>query len=207
MEFNENLAEIVGIMLGDGCLYKEKRSNKYQVAVCLDKKEQDYLHYVKKLFEEEFSYKFCITNLGNANLLRNGSVKIGEILVELGLKPGNKVANEVEIPLWIFLKERYVIKAIRGLFDTDGCVYRKYDRYAQIHFKFGSIGLISSLHDALEKLGFSPTKIERGVNKDKNTMYWKFYLCRQKEVDAFFRRVNPKNQKHITRFKEIRTKN
>ena len=40
MEDKLELAEIVGIMLGDGCLYKEKRRNRYQTTICFNKKEK-----------------------------------------------------------------------------------------------------------------------------------------------------------------------
>ena len=41
-----------------------------------------------------------------------------------------------------------------GLFDTDGCVYKKYDNYAQIQFKLGSFALILSIRKSLKNLNF-----------------------------------------------------
>lgn len=48
------LAEIVGIMFGGGCLYLD-RLNKYQTIISFHKKEKDYLIYVKNLFENYFN--------------------------------------------------------------------------------------------------------------------------------------------------------
>jgi hypothetical protein len=38
----------------------------------------------------------------------------------LGLPIGNKLKNSVEIPRWIFKKKRYLMKCLKGLFETDG---------------------------------------------------------------------------------------
>ena len=46
---------------------------------------------------------------------------------------------------------------IRGIFDTDGSVYRKYGPYAQIQFKAVSKSLMSFIREHLVSLGFHPT--------------------------------------------------
>ncbi len=204
MENKLKLAEIVGIMLGDGCLYKEKRRNRYQTIICFHKEEKDYLKHVKNLFEEYFRYKFCITEIKHEMLLRNSSFFVGKSLIDSGLSSGNKVDNESIIPSWIFQDKRLIIEVIRGLFDTDGCVYRKYDNYAQIHFKFGCPELTESLHSAIKEMGFNPTRIQKGYNKDKRTYFWKFYLSRQNEIENFFGEIEPKNPKHVIRYEKIK---
>jgi hypothetical protein len=87
--FSEDLAEIIGIMMGDGGIYLD-RLNKYQTSVALNKNEKEYLYYVKNLFENYFNYKFCITELKDEFLLRNNSVFVGNKLIEYGLSHWNK---------------------------------------------------------------------------------------------------------------------
>jgi hypothetical protein len=84
------------------------------------------------------------------------------------------------------------------VFDTDGSVYRKYGPYAQVQFKTVSENLMCFVRDKLTTLGLHPTRIRPDETKHR------FLLCRQKEVEAFFRLVKPSNPKHIERLKRIR---
>ncbi len=87
------------------------------------------------------------------------------------------------------------IAFIRGLFDTDGSVYRKYGRYLQIQFKCVNPNLIEFVRMSLNRLGFSPTEIRKDETK------FRFCLSRQAEIDRFFRVISPKNLKHLKRFR------
>jgi hypothetical protein len=201
VKHSEELAEIVGIMFGDGCIYKD-RLGKYQVSVSFNKKEQDYLLYVKKLFSSFFVYKFCISEQKNEFLLRNTSVYVGSYLIKSGLSFGNKIKNKIVIPDWIFRKRIYALRFLRGIFDTDGCVYKKYGSYCQIQFKFGCRETTLSLWSLMWEVGFKPSQAQ--LEKNKSYFGWKFYLCRQKEIDVFFSLVNPKNMKNWLRYKKIK---
>lgn len=208
MKINRNLsksselAEIIGIMLGDGCLYLDKK-NKYHTIIAFHKDETAYLEYVKLLFKNTFEYSFYVQELKCEFLLRNQSVFVGSQLIKNGLKSGNKIKNKLTIPSWIMEDRIFLINCIRGMFDTDGCIYHKYGSYAQIQFKFGSSLFVESVRDALIKLGFNPTKVQWETNY-KGTLGWKIYLSRQNEIDWFFQEIQPNNPKHLRRYKKIR---
>jgi len=87
---------------------------------------------------------------------------------------------------------------IRGVFDTDGSVYRKYGPYAQVQFKTVSEDLMTFIREELTVLGFHPTRLRPDDAK------YRFLLCRQGEVDAFFKVVNPGNSKHIEHLSRVR---
>ena len=194
---NSQLAEIVGIMLGDGCLYLDKK-NKYHTTITLHKKELEYAIYVQKLFQGFFEgYSFLIREIATALQVKNVSVRIGSFFVKQGLVAGNKVTNQVAAPMWIFTRNAYVVAFLRGIFDTDGSVYRKYNHYQQVQFKFASKPLIKSVHQSLLQLGFHPTTIQKEVSSGFSS--WKIYLSRQKEVLEFFAIIEPKNSKHLLR--------
>ena len=86
------------------------------------------------------------------------------------------------------------VSFVRGLFDTDGCVYRKYGPYLQIQFKFASFSLLEYARECLVRLGLNPTSIRCDDTK------FRFYLSRQAEVAHFFTVVEPKNPKNLKRF-------
>lgn len=201
LQKSPKLAEIIGIMMGDGCLYLGK-SKKYQTIVSFHKKEKDYLNYVRRLFEGYFNYKFCITEIKNEFLLRNTSVFVGRQLIDFGLKEGNKIKNKLVIPCWVMRDTNFILKFMRGIFDTDGCVYCKYNKYAQIQFKLACKESIISLRQALIKLRFNPTKVQEEVFNKKPS--WKIYLSRQKEIKRFFEEIKPVNSKHTRRYNHIK---
>ena len=199
-----DLAEIIGIMMGDGHFSMHNRRNLYHTVVCFHKKELEYLNYVRNLFLTYFeSYKFSIYEIPHEFLLKNTSLLVDIHLLDHGLKSGNKIKNKITIPEWIINNNNYLRRCIRGFFDTDGCVYRKYNNYAQIQIKLGSPKTINSVYLALKKLGYNPTKIQKEYHNKKHKWAWKIYLSRQNEIKYFFNDINPMNPKHIMRYKRI----
>lgn len=199
------LAEIMGIILGDGGLYPAQvNSNKFSTIVVFNKLEKNYLNYVKSLFEKHFyPYRFYSYNAHHTLMLLNQSVYVGKYLLESGMILGDKIRSKVVVPKWIFQKK--LLKFfIKGIFDTDGCIYRKYDNYAQIQFKFGSYHLTLSVRKALTELNFNPTIIKEEFHSKGGTgVNWKFCLCKQLEIKRFFEIIKPMNQKHVERFNRI----
>lgn len=199
------LAEILGIMLGDGCLYKDSR-NKYQTIVTLHLQEEQYAHYVKTIFKKFFEgYSFTIFKKKDHLRIVNTSVHVGSELIKAGFLSGDKISNNLTVPSWVFSNKQFQMSLLRGLFDTDGCIYRKYAHYLQIQFKFANKYLITDSRRILINLGFHPTKIQKEVCRGK--LAWKFYLSRQNEILLFFEKVLPANTKHLFRFNSFQTQN
>jgi hypothetical protein len=101
--------------------------------------------------------------------------------------------------------KRFLSRFVRRFFDTDGSVYRKYNHYAQIQIKLGCEETLTSIRQALVKIGFNPTKVQKGKNTYYDTFYWKIDLCRQKEIIRFFNEIRPSNLKHQLRYKKIKS--
>lgn len=198
----EVLAELCGIMLGDGCFYKAPRC--YQITVCFDKRETEYLKKVRELFELICpGEKFSIHELKDELFLRTYSRKIANILLKNGIKTGSKTKRDILIPKWIF-SEGIILKSfIRGLLDTDGCVYRKYGPYLQIQLKLANKSLVEDTRRAFVELGFNPTRVISDFEKTKQSMGWKFYLSRQGEISKFIKEVGFRNPKHQCRYRKF----
>ena len=202
MEDGERLSEMIGVFLGDGCFHI-KKNNSYFIFISMDKKDKEYTKYLKNLFLELYpNEKFVIYECPDQVRLINRSKKFGNDIIKKGIIPGDKVKNKVKFPIWIWKNKKYVTGVLRGLFDTDGCIYRKYENYLQIQYKFANYDLLDDSRKALINLGFTPTKIQKEVNK-KN-IAWKFYLCKQKEIDRFMNKIKPKNPKHFERYFKVR---
>jgi len=117
---SNDLAELIGVVLGDGCITKE------QIGITLNSiKDADYLYYLIDLVVKCLSYSPSISKRKNANaiLIRLTGTILVKRFVELGLKIGNKVRQQVSVPDWICKDRSYSISCLRGLIDTDGGVF------------------------------------------------------------------------------------
>ena len=126
---------------------------------------------------------------------------IVEFFKKNGLQSGNKVKNNVQIPKWIKENLSFLKSCVKGLTDTDGCVYyisRKTNRNLRITFTNHASNLLKDYRDALIKLGFYPSKIIRGYD---------VFLSRKKDIEKYISEVgfsNSKNLKRITYFSSDR---
>lgn len=184
--YSDKLAEFVGIMLGDGNLTPT------QVAVTLGKKDR-YADYVSRLMNSLFGPKpKIIFPKDGDSVVYLGSTMIVRWFLKMGLV-FNKVKWQVDIPKWIFSEASYMRAALRGLFDTDGSVYKL--RWGmQISFCNRSRPLIESVRRMLIRLKFHPSQIS-GYN---------LYLTRQDDIGRFVREIGFGNQKHAARLLNFR---
>lgn len=186
-KYSEDLAEFFGIMFGDGHI------SHFQVVVSLGNKEKRYARYVRLLIKKIFktNVKISLRNNGYRDVYL-GSVDITSWLLKKGLVH-NKVKSQVDVPLWIFQKNNFMKRFLRGFFDTDGSVYKlKYG--IQMSFCNRSLPLLKSLQFMLKKLEYNPSCIS----------LYNMYLTRRLDVKRFFEEVKPSNPKHVSRYLEIK---
>jgi DNA-binding transcriptional regulator WhiA len=180
---NADLAEFIGIMLGDGKL------SYFQVAVTLGSKEESYAQYVVELIWKIFNVrpKIAIRKNGFRDVYL-GSVELTKWLREQGLVY-NKVLFQVDVPRWIFKKPEFMKRFLRGFFDTDGSIY-KLRWGCQISFCNRAMPLLKSARNMLLYLGYSASRIS-GSN---------LYITKRVDVSRFWREIKPQNPKHQLRF-------
>ncbi|MEY4747527.1 MAG: hypothetical protein RLZZ416_576 [Candidatus Parcubacteria bacterium] len=185
-ERSERLAELFGILLGDGHI------SHFQVMVTLGTKEFAYAQYVQALLRDIFGGipKISTSSRGYQTVYL-GSTATVRWLKENGFVH-NKVAAQVDVPKWVFEKREYMSSFIRGFFDTDGSVYRL--RFgAQISITNNSEPLLISLQTMLRALGYAASE----------SSAHRIYLTKRDVVQRFFKEIRPANQKHQRRFRDI----
>src|SRR3989344_86594 len=183
--YSENLAEMVGILLGDGHLTPT------QVTVTLGKKDV-YTDYVSNLMTNLFNVKPKISTTRDGHyIVYLGSARLVRWFLKMGLC-FNKVKNQVDVPSWCLRKRGYIISTVRGLIDTDGAVY-KLKFGMQISFCNRSLPLLKSARAMLLKLGFHPSKIS-GHN---------IYLTRAEDLLKYYKEIGFNNKKNEKRFLEF----
>ena len=119
---NDLTSELIGILLGDGNLFSKSYQN--QLDISLNRiDDPKYVSYVKNLMETLLNREIKISKQkGKGISLRVYSKLIIKTLVNLGLKVGNKVKNQVGVPDLIFKNKSFIIRCLKGLFDTDGSI-------------------------------------------------------------------------------------
>lgn len=198
---SKKLAETFGIILGDGHISEYSRGKKVRVfCVRIAGNSFSDASYIKKyipaLFKEVFNENGSIIQCKSSNCAYftiYGKEMI-TFLKKKGLKPGNKVKNNVGIPDWIKRDKNFLKGCIRGLIDTDGSVHKisRINNGLRLDFTNRSRRLLSDTRDALISLGFSPSKI---INDSH------FFLSRQAEVDRYTKEIGFGNSKNLKRMK------
>jgi hypothetical protein len=191
----EQESEILGILFGDGSLSRTERS--VQIVITGNKVDDEIylLDHVRTLFLRVFDLELTSRYRQGENTmdLCRHSKRVAFILQSWGMPFGRKKLEALVPKLDVTPKA-----FISGVFDTDGSVYRKHGPYAQIQFKAASKSLMNFIRGHLVALGFHPTQLRPDETK------FRFSLCRQNEVDTFFRTVSPTNPKHLERLIRIR---
>lgn len=184
---NKDFAEFTGIMLGDGNIYKNCLS------IILDNREKQYITYIKSLFLKLFGFNFKFYNSKTQNRIRLYvySKNLVELLLKFGLKRGNKILYGAIIPIWIKQNKSYLKSCLRGLIDTDGCVYQcKKDTKPYIGFKSYCNPLLNDFYTGFKELGYHFVKSGRG----------NLVLCRKSEIKTYLNEINFSNLKHKLKF-------
>jgi len=183
-KYSSDMAEFFGIMFGDGHV------SHFQVQVNLGTKEMSYAEYVQSLIAKIFKTNPKIaTRASGYHDVYLGSTQVTSWLFKEGLV-SNKVKSQVDIPPWIFTEPIFMESFLRGFFDTDGSVYKL--RFGiQISLTNHSFPILISLHKMLFTLGYSPSKISAD----------RIYITKVKDLKRFFEEIQPKNPKHLERFK------
>jgi len=194
---SRQLAEFVGICLGDGGI------TKYQVSVTLGSEvDAEYVLFVEKLIQQLFGLRPILLKHKGAKAVSVvvSSVALVEYMQSLGLLRGHKINNHINVPLWVQQKNDLLKACIRGLFDTDGCVYiDRQVRSGRVYYYIGititsyAERLYATILKSLEDFGYHPTSSSRN----------NIVLRRQDEIDRFFADIGSSNPKHLARYKKF----
>lgn len=190
------LAEFIGIMLGDGGVAYN------QISVTLGyTTDKDYVPYIRKLLHKLFKVSTSTYRSREKDFIRvrASGVNLVKNLLVLGLVQGNKIKQpQFNIPKWIQEREVFMRACIRGMIDTDGCVHRKVRRglkgveYRSIGITFCSYS--KPLQVSLIRL-FSMIGFKVAISGET------IYLCGKKQVERYIEEVGFSNPKHIQRYK------
>lgn len=163
---SEELAELMGIEFGDGGI-----STPWQIVITLNSLlDREFSQYVKSLVQGLFQTEVVIREReGHRLLVVCSSTNVLEYLVEKGAVRGNKIRQQFDMPPWIGRNLRFQRAFVRGLVDTDGCLYiHKHTvlghHYSNLGFCFTSysLPLIQPVGKIFIKNGIEPHITDKG---------------------------------------------
>jgi|CXWL01.1.fsa_nt_gi transcriptional regulator with XRE-family HTH domain len=190
---SKELAEFIGIMMGDGGI------SNYQCTVSLHSVDDEaYARYVVQKIKDLFGVSPSIYTPTKARVrvIVVSRVELVKYLHELGLPIGNKVRQRLDIPIWIKKHWYFARMCVRGLVDTDGSVFthtykskgRSYS-YKKLSFTSASPELVRSVAHILYEFGMSPRVSGRDVRLDSI-----------KDMTRYFEVIGSNNPKHLKRW-------
>ena len=195
--YSRDLAEFVGIMMGDGGI-----SPRQTVISLNPKTDTKYVKFVCDLIAKLFGVTPGIhrrkeQSVACINVSRTDHV---EYCHSLGLPIGNKLRQKLDIPKWIQNNDNFAKSCIRGLMDTDGCIFNECHRikkklycYPRMSFVSHSPYLRASVSTLLRKFGFQPNiRNEKAVT-----------LVKRVDIVRYFELIGTSNNKHLTRFRRF----
>ena len=182
----ELLTYIIGVTLGDGNL-SNPNNRAVRLRITCDIKYPFLISKIKKSLEKLLpSNKVSIvTRPENYIDLSCYSNKLPKLL---GWQPnkGSKFKQAVHIPSWIKKNKNYTINCLRGLLETDGCVYN--DRgYKMVVFATIIPKLAHDIYNSIVYLNFTPN-IYKLNRKNKHIMY---RIRLSKNVSEFLDLIKP----------------
>lgn len=184
-KLNEDLAEFIGVYLGDGTL------TEYFVSITGDSRyDITYFNYLSNLIKKLFNLNAKIrkSKRGNALILVVHSVELCSLLKNYGFNYGDKIRNNSLIPRSIMHDDKLAKACLRGLIDTDGCVAKHTNKLC-IRFFSGNHYLLNQVYDVGRRFNLFTfrTGNQIGITQDE-------------KVGEYFRVVGSSNLRHIVKF-------
>lgn len=154
-----DLAELIGVALGDGNIFKFPRTEALTIAS--NAKNKGFIRRYSSLIQKIFLKKPKINKpYGGCVRIRLYEKKISE---RLNFPTGARKDKNTRIPRWILDNKNYLIRYLRGLYEAEGsfCVHKPTYTY-KFFFSNRNASLLNNVYRSLKILGFHP---HRGKDK------------------------------------------
>lgn len=154
LEYDGNLAEYIGVVLGDGHIERFPRTER--ITIVGDSRKPDFITHYAKLTEILFNKIPKVKKIKGVNALKIDFYQ-KHISKRLGIPTGNRKNFLYQLPAWIENNDECLIRFLRGLFEAEAslsihlptCTY---------NFAFSNMNphLLKIVGNALRKLEFHP---------------------------------------------------
>jgi len=174
---NGDLAELIGVALGDGNIFNFPRTEALTIAS--NAKNKGFIQRYSSLIQKIFLKKPKI------NKPSGGCVRIRlyekNISKRLNFPTGARKDKNTRIPRWISENKEYLKRYLRGLYEAEGsfCIHKPTYTYKFL-FSNRNVSLLNNVYQSLRILGFHPHK-----SKDKIQISRKEEVYKIKDLIKF----------------------
>lgn len=205
-KITEELAEEVGLHIGDGTMGFYNNHNKVKGSFALrghiTEDKQHYNTRIKYLYKRLYSLTVSLHDMPSTGCygFQLWSDNIVNYKNKLGLPLGPK--EQIFIPE-IFLNPTFSKAVVRGIYDTDGCLYLEPKRnklYPRIKIAQSSRILAIQIKEILTENSIRATLY---TDKRKNTSWEDLHIIEVRGYEhakLFLEEIRPYNQKHLRKW-------
>lgn len=156
-EFDKNgdLAELIGVILGDGHIGLFPRSESLTIAC--NTKNKGFIRRYKGLVQKFFEKKPHEAKAGASKGCTRIRIYQKNISRRLAIPVGNRGKARIAIPTWILNNKEFLKRYLRGLYEAEGsfCVHKPTCTY-KFSFSNRNKSLLRNVYQGLKMLGFHP---------------------------------------------------
>ncbi len=149
-----DLAELVGVLLGDGHLQKFPRTERLLIFSNSNNPGfiRRYTNLVEKLFKKKtYVYKQSGQNCTRISLYQKC------ISERLGVPTGARGALSITVPEWILENRKYVVRYLRGLYEAEGSLsHHEPTSTHKLSFSNLNASMLENVYTLMVLLGFHP---------------------------------------------------
>lgn len=167
---NGDLAELIGVVLGDGNINKFPRTECLTIASNANNKGfiQRYSLLIKKIFSKKPVINKPYSGCTRIRIYQK------QISRRLGVATGNRSKTEISIPRWILKNRSFLLRYLRGLYEAEGsfCIHKPTYTYKFL-FSNRNESLLNNVYRVLKILVFHPHKNKYQVQISKQKEVYK----------------------------------
>jgi len=169
---NGDLAELIGVILGDGHIRKFPRTE--ELSIFSNSNNASFIKRYVGLTQKTFHRKPATTKHGKTNCVR---IRLYQKLIQsrLAIPYSPRGHRWIQVPDWILNDRRYVVRYLRGLYEAEGChcVHEKTSTY-KVFFTNRNVSMLRNVYMLVKGLGYHPHRSKYQVQ-----------LSRKEEVNRF----------------------
>ncbi len=197
-----NLYEFIGIMIGDGCLLYYHEHRVYGIEITGNAtEEKDYYQKIKRFIIKEFGLNPRVyvkyQKNGKGLKLVSYSKKLAENLMKYGIVRNKTFTITIPSEMLSWDKSKFVL---RGIFETDGCLYFSKSRtaikkpsYPRLEIKTASINLANQIVYILRENGFRANSHQNGSTRV-------IYLSGEEMLEKWLSEIGFSSDKNKTKY-------
>lgn len=168
---NGDLAELIGMVLGDGHIEKFLRTERLYITS--NSEDEELIKRYGKFVKDFFGKDPVFMKVKNSNCV---VISLYEKFISkrLGIPHGARKNLDFKLPKWIKKNKKYLIRFLRGLYEAEGsfCVHKPTSTY-KLFFANRNNSLLNIVFNSLEELEFHPHKSKYNIQVSRKEEVYK----------------------------------